>query len=224
MLAVEQVTKRFKSGRGNVVALEKVGFAALPGQAVAVAGRSGSGKTTLLHCIAGLEVPDEGRIVLNGANITRMTASARQRMLRSKIGIVFQFGDLLSYLTVRDNIAFPLHMGGWSRKAIRGRVDELLQRIDLPRFGRAWPHELSGGERQRVSVARAIAHRPQLVLADEPTANLDTATAAPLIDLLVALGRQSNRLLLMSTHDPAVMAAADKTVTLVDGRIDTITA
>lgn len=224
MLELNQVTKRFRSGRGNVVALEKVSFTARPGQAVAVAGRSGSGKTTLLHCIAGLEMPEEGQIVCHGANITRMTASARQRMLRSEIGIVFQFGGLLSYLTVRDNIAFPLQLGGWSRDAIRGRVDELLRWIDLPKAGRALPHELSGGERQRVSVARAIAHRPKLVLADEPTANLDTATAAPLIDLLVSLCRQGDRLLLMSTHDPAVMAAADRTVTLVDGRIDTITA
>jgi putative ABC transport system ATP-binding protein len=219
MLEVKQVTKRFRSGRGNVTALEKVSFTANPGQAMAVVGRSGSGKTTLLHCIAGLEVPEEGTIVCHGANITRMTASARQKMLRAEIGIVFQFGCLLSYLTVRDNIAFPLHLGGWSRNAIHDRVDELLHWTGLPRSGRALPHELSGGELQRVSVARAIAHRPKLVLADEPTANLDTATAASLIDLLVSLGSQSGTLLLMATHDPAVMAAADRTVALVDGRI-----
>jgi ABC-type lipoprotein export system ATPase subunit len=223
MLEVIQVTKNYRSGRGRLKALDQVSFDAAPGQAVAVAGRSGSGKTTLLHCIAGLEIPDEGRIVCHGQNILRLSDKERQQSLRTDIGIVFQFGNLLSYLTVNDNIAFPLRLGGWSHDAIRQRVDALLDRIGLSHAGRALPHELSGGELQRVAVARAIAHRPRLVLADEPTASLDTTTAAELIDLLMAFSGQENTILLMSTHDPAVMAAADRTLSLVDGRIDTIT-
>lgn len=223
MLDVIQVTKHYRSGRGYVKALDQVSFDAAPGLAVAVAGRSGSGKTTLLHCIAGLEIPDEGRIVCHGKDILRMSEKERQQFLGTDIGIVFQFGNLLSYLTVDDNIAFPLRLGGWSRDTIRQRVDVLRQRIGLPHAGRALPHELSGGELQRVAVARAIAHRPRLVLADEPTASLDTATAAELVALLMAFNREENTILLMSTHDPAVMAAADRTVSLADGRVDAIT-
>lgn len=223
MLEVIQVTKNYRSGRGRLKALDQVSFTAAPGQALAVSGRSGSGKTTLLHCIAGLETPDEGQIVCHGKNILRLSESVRQQFLRSDIGIVFQFGNLLSYLTVDDNIAFPLRLGGWSREAVRQRVDVLLQRIGLPHAGRALPHELSGGELQRVAVARAIAHRPRLVLADEPTASLDTATAAELVALLMAFSREENTILLMSTHDPAVMAAADRIVSLADGRVDAIT-
>jgi len=222
MLEIHQVTKNYRSGRGRLKALDQVSFKAAPGQAVAVAGRSGSGKTTLLHCIAGLEIPDEGQIVCHGQNILGLSGKERQQFLRTDIGIVFQFGNLLSYLTVNDNIAFPLWLGGWSRDAVRQRVDGLLHRIGLPQAGRALPHELSGGELQRVAVARAIAHRPRIVLADEPTASLDTTTAAELIDLLMAFSRQENTILLMSTHDPAVMAVVDRTVSLMDGRVATI--
>ncbi|MCB2167998.1 MAG: ABC transporter ATP-binding protein [Deltaproteobacteria bacterium] len=221
MLDVVHITKSYRSGRGHLKALDQVSFTAAPGQAVAVAGRSGSGKTTLLHCIAGLEVPDEGRIVCHGEDIFQLSEKERQQWLRTGVGIVFQSGNLLSYLTVSDNIAFPLQLGGWSRGDIAQRVDELLQRIALPHAGRALPHELSGGELQRVAVARAIAHRPRIVLADEPTASLDTVTAAALVELLMELSRQENTILLMSTHDPAVMAAANRTVSLADGCIDT---
>lgn len=223
MLEVRQLTKTYRSGRGCVKALDQISFNASPGQAVAVAGRSGSGKTTLLHCIAGLEIPDEGRIVCHGRDIQEMSEKARQQFLRTDIGIVFQFGNLLSYLTVNDNIAFPLRLGGWARGAIRQRVEGLRHRIGLQQAGRALPHELSGGELQRVAVARAIAHRPRIVLADEPTASLDTTTAGELVDLLLSLSRQENTILLMSTHDPAVMAVVDRTVSLTDGRVATIT-
>jgi ABC-type lipoprotein export system ATPase subunit len=223
MLEVIQVTKNYRSGRGRLKALDQVSLKAVPGQALAVAGRSGSGKTTLLHCIAGLESPDEGCIVCHDKDILRLSEKARQQFLCRDIGIVFQFGNLLSYLTVDENIAFPLRLGGWSREAIRQRVDALLHRIGLPHAGRALPHELSGGELQRVAVARAIAHRPRIVLADEPTASLDTTTAAALITLLMAFSREENTILLMSTHDPAVMAAADRTISLADGRIDAVT-
>jgi putative ABC transport system ATP-binding protein len=220
MLEVKHIVKRFWSGRGRVLALDRISFRAEPGRPTAVAGRSGSGKTTLLHCIAGLEEPDEGRVVCHGREITRLPSRARQALLRTDIGIVFQFGNLLSYLTVNDNIAFPLRLGGWPRSAVRRRVDELLQRIDLPRAGKALPGELSGGELQRVSVARAIAHRPRLVLADEPTASLDTVTAAALIDLLTVFCREDGTILLMATHDTAVMHAAATTLVLQDGRVD----
>jgi len=220
MMVVNQISKRFRSGRGRIFALDQVSFQAAPGQAVAVVGRSGSGKTTLLNCIAGLDEPDEGQIIFYGKDITRFSERARQGLLRTDIGIVFQFGNLLSYLTVNDNVAFPLWLAGWSRGAIRQRVDALLTRIDLPRAGEALPNELSGGELQRVSVARAIAHRPRLVLADEPTASLDTATAVTLIDLLTAICREDRAILLMSTHDTAVMKAAEATLVLQDGRID----
>jgi putative ABC transport system ATP-binding protein len=168
-------------------------------------------------------MPDEGHIICHGKDIPAMSEKARQQFLRTDIGVVFQFGNLLSYLTVDDNIAFPLWLGGWSRSVIRQRVEALRHRIGLQQAGRALPHELSGGELQRVAVARAIVHRPRILLADEPTASLDTTTAGELIDLLLALSRQENTILLMSTHDPAVMAAVDRTVSLKDGRVDTIT-
>ena len=222
MLEVRQLTKTYRSGRGYVKALDQISFNASPGEALAVAGRSGSGKTTLLHCIAGLEMPDEGQILCHGNDTLRMNEKARQTFLRTELGIVFQFGNLLSYLTVDDNIAFPLQLGGWSRDAVRQRVEALRHRIGLPQAGRALPHELSGGELQRVAVARAIAHRPRILLADEPTASLDTTTAAELIDLLVTVSRRENAILLIATHDPAVMAVVDRNVFLMDGRIDTI--
>lgn len=224
MLEVIQITKRYRSGRGRLTALDGVSFQAEGGQSVALVGRSGSGKTTLLHCIAGLEVPDEGRIVCAGRDCSHLSPGDRQQMLRSEVGIVFQTANLLSYLTVQDNIAFPLHLAGWPRARINERVAALLEWIGLAGAGRALPRELSGGEHQRVAVARAIAHGPRLLLADEPTASLDTATAAAIIRLLIDFGRRDGTVVLMATHDPAVMAAAATSVFLEDGRIITAAA
>jgi putative ABC transport system ATP-binding protein len=219
MLDVIQVTKRYRSGRGRMTALNGVRLQAAAGQSLAIAGRSGSGKTTLLHCIAGLEVPDEGRVVFRGRDISRLSRRDRQQFLRTEIGIVFQSGNLLAYLTVHDNIAFPLRLAGRPQKEIQQRVARLLAWIGLPQAGGALPHELSGGELQRAAVARAIAHRPHLVLADEPTASLDTTTAAAVIELLIDFSRRDETLVLMATHDPAVLAAADRALFLVDGKV-----
>lgn len=219
MLSVHDVSKEYRSGRGRVRALSGVTCAVAAGTALAVAGRSGSGKTTLLNCLGGLERPDEGTILCDGIDLHALTRRRLSLFQRSNVGFVFQFGNLLSYLTVHENIAFPLALNGMRRVERELRVAALLERVGLAAAGPALPRELSGGETQRVSFARAVAHRPRLLLADEPTASLDTRTGRDVVALMVELVREQGCTLVVSTHDPAVMDAADRVVHLRDGAL-----
>jgi putative ABC transport system ATP-binding protein len=218
VIAVVDLCKTFHSGRGTVRALENITLEVQKGESFIIAGKSGSGKTTLLNCIGGLEKPERGTVRCAGVDINRLSRKALSHFQRKRIGFVFQSGSLLSYLTVRENLAFPLALNGVGRKQRQKRVAELLDIIELPQLGSALPHELSGGETQRVAFARAIAHAPDILLGDEPTASLDTATGRRLIRLMVSLSRRQHCTLVIASHDPEVIQMADRRLHLKDGR------
>lgn len=218
MIEVQGLYKTFTSGRGKVTALEDLSISVAKGENFIVAGRSGSGKTTLLNCIGGLETPDRGSIRCDGVEIHRLSRRALARFQRERVGFVFQQGNLLSYLTVGENLALPLALNGVAAKERNMRVIALLETIGLPNHGPALPRELSGGETQRVAFARAIVHNPRILLADEPTASLDSATGAQLIGLMASLSRQRQCTLLVASHDPEVIHTADHLLQLKDGR------
>jgi putative ABC transport system ATP-binding protein len=219
MIQIENISKAFRSGRGHVRALRDVSFTLEKGKVAAVVGKSGSGKTTMLNCIGGLERPENGTVICFGADIGSLSAKNLSLFQRKNFGFVFQHGNLLSYLTVFENIAFPLSLNGIEGNRKQSRVNELLEKVGLSNAASALPHELSGGEIQRVSVARAIAHSPRLLLADEPTASLDTITGKKLVELMFEMGRNQECTMIVSTHDPEISELADQIIKIKDGKI-----
>jgi putative ABC transport system ATP-binding protein len=189
------------------------------GKIAAVVGKSGSGKTTLLNCIGGLERPEKGVVSCFGTDIYALSTKNLSLFQRKNIGFVFQYGNLLSYLTVFENIALPLRLNGIEGKQKELRVKELLEKVNLSNAEAALPRELSGGEIQRVSVARAIAHSPGLLLADEPRASLDSVTGKNLVALMFEMGRNQKCTLIISTHDPEISELADQIIKIKDGKI-----
>lgn len=217
MLQCQDIRKKYHSGRGEVYALRGISFTVSPAAMVAIVGKSGSGKTTLLNCMSGLDQPDNGRVLYEGRDLHSLSARELSLFLRSDMGFVFQFGNMLSYLNVFENISFPLTLNNMGEREKEYRVTELLERIGLSDAGTALPQELSGGELQRVVVARALAHSPKLLLADEPTASLDSATGRSLIDLMFSMGRENGCTMVLSTHDTEVIDLADQCIHIRDG-------
>lgn len=220
MIRMSHVSKTFRSGRGHVNAISDLSFSIPSGNFAAVIGKSGSGKSTLLNCMSGLESPDQGEILCFGTPLHRLKAAQLSRFQRSHLGFVFQRGNLLSYLTVDENIGLPLTLNGIVGKARARRIASLLEAIELTSAARALPHELSGGETQRVSVARAVAHQPKLLLADEPTANLDTATGLGIVNMMRHLGTDRGCTIIMATHDHDIIDVADSIIRLKDGQLE----
>ena len=208
---------RLTSGGRPVDVLTDICLDVPEGQFLAVSGPSGSGKSTLLGLIAGLDQPTAGAIIVAGVEITRLDEDALARFRRDTIGYVFQSFHLIPTLTALENVAVPLELAGDSDAL--GRARALLAEVSLADRAHHYPVQLSGGEAQRVAVARAVARRPRLLLADEPTGNLDSATGKQIIELLVTLNRHLGSTLVLVTHDPALAAFADRVVTLRDGRV-----
>lgn len=219
MIRLSHISKTFRSGRGYVKAIADVSLSIPTGSFTAVIGKSGSGKSTLLNCMGGLESPDRGEIFCFGTPLHQLEATQLSRFQRSHLGFVFQRGNLLSYLTVYDNIGLPLTLNGIVGKDRTHRIASLLDAIDLKSAAKALPHELSGGETQRVSVARAVAHQPKLLLADEPTASLDTATGRGIVKMMRQLGTDSGCTIIMATHDSEIINLADLIIRLKDGQV-----
>ncbi|MFZ7127851.1 MAG: ABC transporter ATP-binding protein [Desulfobacterales bacterium] len=219
MISLTGVTKTYRSGRGLVHALADISLKVPAGGFAAVTGKSGSGKSTLLNCIGGLEMPDQGEIRCFETRINRLAAPPLSLFQRRHLGFVFQRGNLLSYLTVADNIGLPLALNGIVGAEHTRRIEELLTGIGLEAAARAMPHELSSGETQRVSVARAVAHRPRLLLADEPTANLDTASGRQVIELMHRVGVENGCTIIMATHDRDIIHRVDQIIQLEDGKV-----
>ena len=217
MISIRELSMRLASGGHHVDVLTRVSLDVPAGQFLAVAGPSGSGKSTLLGLIAGLDQPTSGTITVAGAEITRLGEDALARFRLDTVGYVFQAYHLIPTLTALENVAVPLELGG-DADAL-GRAAKLLAEVGLSDRAHHYPVQLSGGEQQRVAVARAIARRPPLLLADEPTGNLDSATGRQIIDLLVDLRDTLQSTLVLVTHDPALAARADRIVTLRDGRV-----
>jgi ABC-type lipoprotein export system ATPase subunit len=219
MIQLNNVCKTYRSGRGITSALTDISFSVNANLAVAVAGKSGSGKTTLLNCIGGIERPDRGTVFCFGRAVHELSSTLLSQFQRQKVGFIFQQCNLLSYLTVFENVAFPLILNGIGGKKKQRRVEELLDKVGLGNMGDALPCELSGGKIQRVSAARALAHSPQLVLADEPTASLDSETGKMLVELMFEIGRQQKCTMIISTHDSEIIDLADDCIYMRDGNI-----
>jgi putative ABC transport system ATP-binding protein len=218
VIRVDGVTKTYQAA-GSVPALADVSVSVAAGEVVAVMGPSGSGKSTLLNLIAGLDRPTAGTVTVAGQRIDKLGEGALARFRARHVGIVFQFFNLLDDLTVADNVLLPAQLAGASRRQARARADELLARMGIEQHQNAYPARLSGGERQRVAIARALVNAPELLLADEPTGALDTATGLQIGELLRQLN-QGGQTLVLVTHDPALADRyAARTIRLVDGRL-----
>ena len=217
MLIADDLQKSYRSGGRPLAALRNVSFQVEPGETVAIVGPSGSGKTTLLGLLAGLDRPTGGRVLLDGTDLGALSEDDRARLRREKIGFVFQSFQLIPTLTARENVAVPLDLAGDGGGA--ARADELLQRVGLAGRGHHYPAQLSGGEQQRVAVARAFIHRPTILFADEPTGNLDAATGARIIELMMELNRERGTTLVLVTHDPDLAARARRVIRLADGAV-----
>ena len=220
MIQMQAVTKIFQSGRGRVIALNNVSLRVDTGIFAALVGKSGSGKSTLLNCIGGIEPPDEGEVKCFTVPIYSLSSHKLCLYQRKNMGFVFQRSNLLSYLTVADNIGFPLTLNNIFGTSRSKRIAELLDRTGLLAAAKALPHELSSGEMQRVAVARAIAHSPRLLLADEPTANLDTATGRQIVELMRDVCKDHNCTIIMATHDKEVTEKAEIIIPVKDGQIE----
>ncbi|MDX3530519.1 ABC transporter ATP-binding protein [Streptomyces sp. ID05-39B] len=214
--AIRARSRRYGAGPP---ALDDVTLSVRAGEALAVVGPSGSGKSTLLNLIAGLDRPSAGSVTVGGVRVDQLNETGSARYRRDRIGMVFQFFNLLDDLTVHDNVLLPAQLAGMPRAEARGRTAELLRHLGIERHAAAYPGRLSGGERQRVAVARALMNRPALLLADEPTGALDTASGEQVRELLTGLNADGQTIVLV-THDLALArSCATRTVELVDGRV-----
>jgi predicted ABC-type transport system involved in lysophospholipase L1 biosynthesis ATPase subunit len=219
LLELEQVAKRYRRGTEAVVALDGVDLRVDEGEAVALVGPSGSGKSTLLHVAGGLDAPDAGRVRLDGRDLGRLSLRDRARLRRREVGFVFQFFHLLPSLSVAENVELPLLLDGGGGRRRGSRVGDVLDRVGLTHRAAHRPGELSGGEMQRAAIARAVVAGPRLVLADEPTGNLDSATGAGVLDLLMDLVRERGTAMVVVTHDSGVARRAGRVLHLRDGRL-----
>jgi putative ABC transport system ATP-binding protein len=219
MVRLEKVVKIYGHNDTTVRALRGVDMAVDPGEFTVVMGPSGSGKSTLLNLIGGLDLPTEGKVFIDGEETGVLSRSRLSRLRLDKIGFVFQAYNLIPVLTAYENAEYVLMLQGRPMEQRRERVMALLETVGLQGMEHRFPRELSGGQQQRVAIARAIAPEPELILADEPTANLDSETAASLLDLMLQLNRDKNVTFLFSTHDPEVMTRARRIIVLRDGMI-----
>jgi len=217
MIELRGVSKTVPSGTGQLTILHPLDLTIERGRVVAITGPSGSGKSTLLGLIAGLDAPSEGHIVLDDVDITTLDEDALARLRGVRIGIVFQFFHLLPSLTAFENVLVPMEIAGVRDAHPRARA--LLSEVGLSERAHHYPSQLSGGEQQRVAIARALANDPPILLADEPTGNLDSTTGRQIIDLLLAINRDRGTTLVLVTHDPDLARVADMSVALRDGRV-----
>jgi putative ABC transport system ATP-binding protein len=217
MIQLREVSKTVKSGDQPLTILHSLTLDIPGGQFLAVVGPSGSGKSTLLGLIAGLDAPTSGAVLIDGVDITRLDEDTLARLRGEKIGFVFQFFHLIPSLTAYENIAVPMEIAGSAD--VRRRTDALLHEVGLTERAHHYPSQLSGGEQQRVALARALANAPAIVLADEPTGNLDTATGRHILELLREIHRARGTTIILVTHDAELAAIADSRLVLRDGRV-----
>lgn len=218
MVRLEGVSKAYRRGASTIRAVQGVSLEVARGEFLAIMGPSGSGKSTLLNLIGGLDRPTEGEVIIEGRSTRGLTEAGWTELRRERIGIVFQFFNLLPGLTARENIALPLLLRGDADPGMR--VEECLEAVGLAHRGEHRPSELSGGEQQRVAVARALAHRPALLLADEPTGNLDSKVGREIVRLIKALARQGGQTVVLATHSRDAAAEADRVLVMRDGSME----
>ncbi|MBE7469494.1 MAG: ABC transporter ATP-binding protein [Anaerolineae bacterium] len=219
IVQLQNLTKSYIEGKQSRAILQNVNAAFDTGEFILLLGHSGSGKSTLLNLISGIDAPDSGDILVNGVAINRLSERQRTMFRREHIGFIFQFFNLIPTLTAFENITLPMHLNGGVTAAKEKEVKNLLERVGLSQRQDAFPDRLSGGEQQRVAILRAIAHNPTLLLADEPTGNLDEDTGRTIIELLLELTRQANKTLIMATHNPEIIPLADKVYRIKHGEL-----
>ena len=216
---LSHVRRSFVEGAKQHLVLDDISAGFAEGKSVAIRGRSGSGKSTLLNLISGIDVPDSGQVEVAGRDLTAMTERDRTLFRRQHIGFVYQAFNLVSTLTVADNLRLVLELNRVPAKESGRRIDELLHAVELPGRADSYPDVLSGGEQQRVAIARALCHQPAILLADEPTGNLDDQTAQSVIGLLDRLVRQTGRTMIVATHSATVASYCDEVLELHEGKL-----
>jgi len=219
IIETKELCREYRIGRDAVIALGGVDISINQGEFVAIVGPSGCGKSTLLNLLGGLDQPTKGNVFLDGQNLAQLSEEQLAFLRRQKMGFIFQRHDLFPELTARENVEFPLLLGGMAPIERKKRAEDLLIQIGLAEKADHLPDELSGGQQQRVGIARARANNPLILLADEPTGNLDSATSAEIINILIQLTRNQGLTLVMVTHDPEVAEQADRKLTLRDGHL-----
>jgi putative ABC transport system ATP-binding protein len=222
LIQLTHLVKSYRLGRVLVQAVDDVSLEIARGELVALAGPSGSGKTTLLNLIGCIDKPDAGRVIIDGADVTPIPLHRLARTRAEVLGFVFQSFNLVPVLTAYENVEFPLLMRGMGRRERGRRVGSWLERVGILAQAKQRPDQLSGGQRQRVAIARAMAGEPKLVVADEPTANLDSENSARILDLMADINARTGTTFVFATHDPAVLARAQRVVSVRDGRITNI--
>lgn len=224
IIELHGLTKTFKEGENERTVFENLNNRFARGEFIVMLGSSGSGKSTLLNLISGIEEPTDGHVIIDGVNITALSDRDRTLFRRDNTGFVFQFFNLIPTLTVLENITLPLELAGRKRRDVEPIGRELLEAVGLGDRTDSFPDKLSGGEQQRVAIARALAHDPLVLLADEPTGNLDEATGELVLDLLLKLTREKGKTLLMATHSPEVVPFADRVFRMHNGTLVETTA
>jgi putative ABC transport system ATP-binding protein len=219
MVNVENLSRIYHTGNTRQVVFDALTFSVDKGEAVALLGASGSGKTTLLNLVSGIDTPDNGRVLLDGIDVHALGEPERTLLRRRQIGFVFQFFNLIPTLKVGENVALPLELLGADERSAQQRATALLADVGLGGLDMRYPETLSGGEQQRAAIARALAHQPAVLLADEPTGNLDEDTGDRIIELLTGLARRQDTTLLLVTHSNRVAQAADRVLRLSHGQV-----
>lgn len=217
ILKIEDLRKVYGKGDGEVRALDGVSFTINKGEFVAIIGASGSGKSTLLHLMGGLDKPSEGKVIINDTDIYKQNENSLSIFRRRNMGFIFQFFNLMPILNVEENISLPALLD--NEKVDKKYLEEIIKMIGLEDRKKHIPSELSGGQQQRVSIARALINKPSIVLADEPTGNLDSKNSKEVIELLKATAKRYNQTLILITHDSRIAEQADRIITLSDGKI-----
>lgn len=221
LLQCDKLAKRYQEGNVSTDVLHDVSFRMKTAEMVAIVGSSGSGKSTLLHLLGGLDTPDSGEVIFQGQKFSQLSATAKAQLRNQSLGFVYQFHHLLPDFSALENIALPLLIGKVSPREAKARASEMLAAVGLTQRSEHRPSELSGGERQRVAIARALANKPKLVLADEPTGNLDARNADSIFNLLAELNASQQTALLVVTHDLRLAQRLSRQMTMHDGRLRT---
>ncbi len=217
ILEVTNLSKTYGTGETQVKALDNVSLSVESGEFVAIIGPSGSGKSTLLHILGGVDVPTSGSVVINGVDISNLDETALAIFRRRQIGLIYQFYNLIPILTVKENLTLPLLLDG--RKPDERVVDDLLKTLGLTERVNHLPNQLSGGQQQRVSIGRALINNPALMLADEPTGNLDSEKSREIVSLLRKFNKENNQTVIIITHDERIAMSADRVISIEDGKI-----
>ena len=217
ILEIKNLSKTYGKGDTLVKALDNVSFSVEQGEFVAIIGPSGSGKSTLLHILGGVDVPTSGQVIINNKDISTLDETALAIFRRRQIGLIYQFYNLIPILTVEENLSLPLLLDG--RKPDKRAIDELVKKLGLEHRLKHLPNQLSGGQQQRVSIGRALVNNPALMLADEPTGNLDSENSKEIIAMLRKFNRENNQTVIIITHDEKIAMSADRVISIADGKI-----